>query len=163
MKNLMTIFIIILLISCSTNNNKQISKLLPKDFNINHIAQNSIPSKIEIYTFDNHIINYNQIKDFPIEIKEDGWAFKKWHIANNKNELKYIIAMLDYLLLVDRYNYNYLELLKKIKLSLTNKKAYVSYYYRKKENLDYYKNGYIKFYCLQPDKQSIVYINFDDL
>lgn len=165
MKNLLIYFLILSLFSCTNDKDKQVSKLLPKDFNIIQSQQNEygIPSKVEIYTFDNQILNYNQIKDFPIELKEDGWFFKKWHYINNEEELKYLFAMLDYPIKVNNKNNDYTELVKSLKSSLKYKKAYVSYYYRKKENLNYYKNGYIEFYCLQPNKQRIIYISFGDI
>lgn len=153
------------LFSCSNDKKKQISKLLPKDFNIAQSQQihNGIPSKLEIYTFEKQILNYNQIKDFPIEFKEDGWSFKKWHLVNSDEELKYLFAMLDYPIKVNKNNNDYTELVESLKSSLKNKKAYVSYYYRKKESVNFYKNGYIEFYCLQPNKQRIIYISFGDI
>lgn len=165
MKNLLIYFLVLSLFSCSDDKDKQISKLLPKDFNIvqGEQSQNGIPSKVKIYTFDKQILNYNQIKDFPIELKEDGWSFKKWQYVNNEEELKYLFAMLDYPIKANNDNNDYAVLVKSLKSSLKNKKAYVSYYYRKKEGLNYYKNGYIEFYCLQPNKKRIIYISFGDI
>ncbi len=164
MKKLLIYFFMLSLFYCS-DDKEQISKLLPKKFNIVQSEQNinGIPSKVKIYTFDKQILNYNQIKDFPIEIKEDGWSFKKWHLVTNEKELKNLFAMLDYPIVVNNKNNDYAVLVKSLKSSLKDKKAYVSYYYRKKDGLNYYVNGYIQFYCLQPKKHRIVHISFGDL
>ena len=168
MKKLLAYFLVLTLFSCSNDKDKQVSKLLPKDFNITQSQQNQygIPSKVEIYTFDNHILNYNQIKDFPIELKEDGWSFKKWHLVKNEKEKHYLFGMLDlaqYPITINDKTNHVTDILTSIKKSIKDKNGYVSYYYRKPKEYDFYKNGYIEFYCLQPNKQRIIYISFGDI
>lgn len=155
MKSLL-FFLIIIFVSCSsTKRDKEISGLMPKEFNLNlqHQKEYEVPTKVKVYTFKKDIKDPNALRDFPIELKEEGWSFKKWHIVNDKREQDYLLAMLDlsqYPIRVNKRQNSYTDLVFSIKETIENKKSYVSYYFRKKDSLYFYKNGYIEFYCLQP-------------
>lgn len=160
-------FLIILLFSCSSSNHdEQISGLLPKEFNLSlHQEYHEVPTELKIYTFEKNIQSTTTLTGFPIESKEEGWSFKKWHIVNNEKELSYLLAMLDlsqYPISINNQQNNYTDLISSIKETIKNKESYVSYYFRKKDNLDFYKNGYIEFYCLQPSHKRIIYLSFGD-
>lgn len=164
---ILSFFLITLFFSCSSSNyNEQISGLLPKEFNLSlHQENYKVPTKVKIYTFEKDIQNAAILTGFPIESKEEGWSFKKWHMVNDRRELGYLLAMLDlsqYPMRVNNQQNNYTDLISSIKETMTNKESYVSYYFRKKDSLDFYKNGYIEFFCLQPSRKRIIYLSFGD-
>ncbi len=158
----------VFIFSCSSNHEKQISKLLPNNFTLIKVNQKQfgIPTKVYLYTFDNEIQDIKKLKQYPIELKEEGWFLKKWHIVKNEEEKHYLFGMLDlaqYPITVNSKTNHFTDIVSSVKESLNNENGYVSYYYRKPKEFDFYKNGYIEFYCLQPEKQRIVYLSFGDI